>query len=189
MPGSEPAFCSVSHRKPSRESPAVVMPMVMGFHSTFWPFTPASQTDESRYTCISSKMRTLKCHDSSASGLLGSTMIRAPVSVCEITSFPMFHCSFHIGFSLICVAIFSKRLRTWSLEDATTPYWPLWMTSIVAMVMSAADANSVFPTPDGRQKMNRRYLRRNLPPSIRPQANMGFHMFSRWNGSSRNGFP
>ena len=48
MPGSRRALSLyISQRKPSRLSPAVVIPTVSGFQRTFWPLTPASQTFES----------------------------------------------------------------------------------------------------------------------------------------------
>ena len=51
-----------------------------------------------------------------------------------------------------------------------------------------AAASSVLPYPDGRQKTARLYFLRHLPSTISPLPNIGSHMFSRWKGSSRNGF-
>ena len=116
-------------------------------------------------------------------------MMRAPVSRCVMTFVPISHCLAQVPFSLIMVAIFSKMFFTWSMLDATTPYWPLWRTSMVATVSTMAAAISVLPYPDGSPMMARRCVRRHRPPRTSPQANSGSHMLSRWKSSRRNGVP
>ena len=87
----------------------------------------------------------------------------------------------------IIVVIFSKMFLTWSSDDATTPYCPLCMTSIVATVSTMAAASSVLPYPLGSPMMARLKRRSKRPSTISPHAKMGFQMFSRCHGSRTKG--